>query len=89
MNQHERAFSLSSPHHSKQATSEPRRLASAVDRVMRRDMLNMFESLSTSVRIRHYGVLANRGKTDRLNLCRSLMGYQPRDVKPEQQTALQ
>ncbi len=40
-------------------------------------------------RIRHYGLLANRGKTERLNLCRTLMAHQPREAKPEQQTALQ
>ena len=41
------------------------------------------------VRTRHFGLLANRGKTERINLCRRLMGHQPRKAKSEQQTALQ
>lgn len=41
------------------------------------------------MRVRHFGLLANRGKTERLNLCRRLMGHPPREAKPEQQTALQ
>lgn len=41
------------------------------------------------MRVRHFGLLANRGKTERLNLCRRLMGHPPREAKPEPQTALQ
>ena len=40
-------------------------------------------------RIRHFGLLANRGKTERLNLCRKLMGHPARESKPKRQTALE
>lgn len=41
------------------------------------------------MRIRHYGLLANRGKTERLDLCRRLMGHRRRKGKRDQQSALQ
>ncbi|MEO2031789.1 MAG: IS91 family transposase [Planctomycetaceae bacterium] len=41
------------------------------------------------MRIRHFGLLANRAKTERLNLCRTLMGHRPRERNTEKQTALQ
>ena len=40
-------------------------------------------------RIRHYGLLANRGKTERLNVCRKLMGHPTREKQRERQTALE
>lgn len=41
------------------------------------------------MRIRHYGLLANRNKTTRLNHCRILLGESPQEKPAEQQTALQ
>jgi hypothetical protein len=42
------------------------------------------------MRIRHFGLLANRGKTDRLNICRTLMGVRVRiKASDDQPTALQ
>lgn len=41
------------------------------------------------MRIRHYGLLANRGKAERLNKCRRLLGQRSRDSKPiERQSAI-
>ena len=42
------------------------------------------------MRIRHYGLLANRGKTERLNRCRRLLGQRPRESQPvEKPTAIE
>jgi hypothetical protein len=42
------------------------------------------------MRIRHYGLLSNRGKTERLNQCRRLLGQSPRSTtQVEKQTAIE